>query len=142
MGNQFAFFVCICSPAINGKHAPDKNAGSNFAGNVLLRKTQFVHEPDLSCFAKANLFPAGSIGESLHFLQLPTDQIGTTFNDALLFSATHGIIGVFLKEIEKRRKKEKRGKGNPLEGERTGGRNNDRMQLRREWSSGHQNQLV
>ena len=34
-----------------------KNAGSNFAGNVLLCKTQFVHKPDLSCFAKADLFP-------------------------------------------------------------------------------------
>ena len=39
---------------------PDKNAGSNFAGNVLLGKTEFAHGPDLSCFAKVPT--AGYIG--------------------------------------------------------------------------------
>ena len=53
-----------------------KNAGSNFAGNVFLCKTQFVHRPDLSCFAKSDLFSGCVVrknwrkSSAAYFLQL------------------------------------------------------------------------
>ena len=60
MGNQFAFFVCICSPAICGKHAGPT-------------RTQDPISLEMSCLAKQNLltdqiclvlqkFPPGYIG--------------------------------------------------------------------------------
>ena len=53
-----------------------KKAGSNFAGNVFLCKTQFVHRPDLSCFAKSDLFSGCVVCKNwrktsdVYFLQL------------------------------------------------------------------------
>ena len=95
------------------------------AANML--RTQDPISLEMSCFAKHNLFTNQiclvlqkricshedvlvlvRFGESLHFLQLVNwwaGQIGATFNDTLLFSATHGIVGA----------------GNPSEDGRTGG---------------------
>ena len=53
-----------------------KKAGSNFAGNVFLCKTLFVHRPDLSCFAKSDLFSGCVVRKNwrksshVYFLQL------------------------------------------------------------------------
>ena len=89
------------------------------AANML--RTQDPISLEMSCFAKHNLFTNQiclvlqkricshedvlvlvRFGESLHFLQLATGQIGATFNDTLLFSATHGIVGA--EKLVRRRK--------------------------------------
>ena len=96
------------------------------AANML--RTQDPISLEMSCFAKHNLFTNQiclvlqkricshedvlvlvRFGESLHFLQLATGQIGATFNDTLLFSAAHGIVRA----------------ENPSEDGRTGGQEND-----------------